>query len=146
MDPYRIIVTGARDWPESEARFVDYALGSLIARTVGTFGSIVIVHGDCPTGVDAIADRHALHSPYGGRVTVEAHPARWSEHGNAAGPKRNAEMVALGADVCLAFPGPGSRGTIDCLTKAVQAGIATQVFPLAYARDRRVPPSGLMVP
>lgn len=145
MDPYRILVTGARDWPHAVDGFVDYALGALIARTVRSFGAVVVVHGDCPTGVDAIADQHALHSPYGNRVRSEAHPARWREHGKAAGPMRNAEMVALGADVCLAFPGPNSRGTLDCLNKAIAAGIATQVFPLAYASGPFTSPE-VMVP
>jgi hypothetical protein len=32
-------------------------------------------------------------------------------------------MVSLGADICLAFPQPGSKGTWDCARKAADAGI-----------------------
>jgi len=34
-------------------------------------------------------------------------------------------MVALGAKLCIGFPGPRSRGTWDCLEKATNAGIET---------------------
>jgi hypothetical protein len=42
-------------------------------------------------------------------------------------------MVSLGADLCLGFPGPGSKGTWDCLRKAVDAGIPTRVRSLGGA-------------
>lgn len=32
-------------------------------------------------------------------------------------------MVDLGADLCLAFPLPDSRGTKDCMARAKKAGI-----------------------
>ena len=57
--------------------------------------------------------------------TVEAYPADWDGDGKAAGPKRNARMVAAEprADVCVAFVLPGARGTWDCARRAVDAGI-----------------------
>ena len=44
-----------------------------------------------------------------------------------AGPIRNAEMVALGAEMCLAFHRAiaASRGTKDCARRALAAGIPT---------------------
>lgn len=54
----------------------------------------------------------------------EQHPAE-SCGGRLLGPERNAKMVTLGADLCIGFPGPGSRGTWDCLEKATNAGIET---------------------
>ena len=57
----------------------------------------------------------------------ERHPADWKRYGRAAGPIRNQEMVNLGADVCLAFPREGSRGTKNCMEAARKAGIPTLV-------------------
>lgn len=81
----------------------------------------VLVHGDCPTGVDRIAKLWS-RSPFG-KVTEEAHPAQWKTMGSAAGPLRNQEMVDAGADICLAFPLGESPGTRDCMRRARKAGI-----------------------
>lgn len=37
-------------------------------------------------------------------------------------------MVDLGADVCLAFMNPGSKGTKNCVDKAIKAGIEVKLF------------------
>jgi YspA, cpYpsA-related SLOG family len=49
-----------------------------------------------------------------------------------AGIYRNEEMVALGADLCLAFVGDDdSHGATNCCWLAEQAGIPTTRFPVA---------------
>lgn len=55
---------------------------------------------------------------------VEVHHAEWSK-GKGAGYARNAEMVNLGADVCIAFFAnrAENRGTRHCSTLAASAGI-----------------------
>jgi YspA, cpYpsA-related SLOG family len=95
-----------------------------------TPGPHVLVHGAAP-GVDTIAEPLAE----GWGWEVEAHPADWSRHGNAAGPIRNAAMVAAGADVVLAFPSDvrPSRGTRDLIAKAQAAGLRVVVNPLRVA-------------
>ena len=122
-EPYRILVTGSRE-------FADYGLvceelgrvmaGLLRHGQLGPGPRIVIVHG-AAEGADALADRAALAFGMG----TERHPANWVEHGKAAGPRRNAEMVALGADLCLAFyqQGAGNKGTAHCASLAEKAGI-----------------------
>ena len=55
------------------------------------------------------------------------HPADWDKHGKAAGMIRNREMVALGADICLAFPIGRSPGTRACIREAQRAGIPVRV-------------------
>ncbi|ASR86067.1 hypothetical protein SEA_APPLETREE2_84 [Mycobacterium phage Appletree2] len=127
----RILVTGSRDWRD------DTAVRLALTIHCVCEDEITIVHGHCPTGVDAIADRFAVKHP---RCTPERHPANWeapcgpqchhrprSKNGKPycpiQGHIRNQEMVDLGADVCLAFPLGESRGTRDCMKRAERAGI-----------------------
>ncbi len=121
--PRRILITGSRDWVDEKA--IDDALRAAFYE----YGVATLVSGGCPTGADAIAERiweaHAF--------PVERHPADWDAHGKAAGPRRNQEMVDLGADICIAFPLPDSRGTVDCAKKAKAAGI--RVHPVGPHAD-----------
>jgi hypothetical protein len=89
-------------------------------------------------------------------VKVEVHPARWdhldvpgaivrqNKYGvryNAnAGPIRNAAMVAAGAGMCVAFHRflRQSRGTKDCVRRAIEAGIPTYLIDSEEARPRRL--------
>lgn len=128
----RILVTGSRSWTDREAIF-----RALLATGVKGFPNDdyqrVLVSGGCPTGADALAESVAQRMSW----TVERHPANWGAHGRAAGFRRNAEMVALGADVCLAFlmpcskrgctePQPhSSHGAGGCAQLAMRAGIDT---------------------
>jgi hypothetical protein len=50
-DPYRILGTGSRDWQDQQA--VRTALAEAICK-IPADQEIVIVHGGCPTGADAI--------------------------------------------------------------------------------------------
>ena len=114
MSKLRILITGHRDW--SDDATVYEAL-----RYYTDFLSpaeITVVHGGA-TGADSLAARAARRLG----MTVEEYPADWGAYGTRAGPKRNKEMVALGADVCLAFPLVGSRGTLGCMREAAAAGI-----------------------
>lgn len=121
---FRILITGTRN-PLSSAQ------AALVADTLDLVigsndGWMVLVHGACPTGVDAL-----VNGMYPADfATVEQHPADWKAHGRAAGPLRNREMVAAGADVCLAFPMGASRGTRGCIALAQAAGIPTTVVEL----------------
>ena len=99
---------------------VEHALGVAF----GLWRPIVVVHGGCRTGADAIADGWARRAG----VEVEVWPADWAAYGRAAGPIRNGRMVAAGARMCLAFPLPGSRGTVNCMELAESAGIPVQRF------------------
>lgn len=115
----RILVTGSRDWQSND--LVWKALRLLLDN----YGDITVVHGACPTGADHHA--HQWIEAFEGNLkggqslTEEPHPADWKVHGKKAGPARNAEMVDLGADICLAFQRNNSKGTqhtIDCARKA----------------------------
>ena len=78
------------------------------------------VHGACPRGADAIAAAYAARTP---GYQVEAHPADWHRYGGAAGHRRNAEMIALGADGCAAFIRGGSPGSTSAVRLARASGI-----------------------
>lgn len=123
MTTLRVLVTGSRTW-------TDYA--TIHNRLAGlryghNKGPMVVVHGACPRGADQIASEwvQALRHP---DVTEERHPADWSGLGKPAGYVRNAEMVALGADLVLAFIHDGSRGATHCAGLAEKAGIQTLRF------------------
>ena len=124
----RILVTGSRDW--KDAACIRFALAELLDPLPDEEGFIV-VHGDCPTGADAIASRWttSMISP-GDDNTVfeEKYPADWKTHGRAAGPIRNKQMVDSKPDICLAFIGPGSKGAVGCAKMAEEAGIPTKRF------------------
>lgn len=134
VKPLRILVTGSRYWRDQAA----IALGiSGWLDSVGTsIGAVypvpVIVHGGQRTldavtggwyGADWLAGRIARNWGFG----EERHPADWATEGRAAGPRRNARMVALGADVALGFPIGDSPGTRGCLALAEAAGIPVVV-------------------
>lgn len=111
---YRVLITGSREWTDRKKIEADIlALHDLHGD------SLVIVHGDCPTGADKMAKEFCLIMD----IEQEPHPADWDTYGHAAGPIRNAKMVALGADVCVAYPLGNSRGTRGCMALADAAGI-----------------------
>lgn len=116
----RILVTGSRDWPRNRAIEVRDAIEA-VARG---HHPVTIVHG-AARGADAWADLTAERLGY----RVERHPADWRRHGRAAGMIRNRDMVALRADVVVAFPLGCSPGTRGCIRAAQNAGIPVLIHP-----------------
>jgi hypothetical protein len=110
----RILVTGARDWDDR----------GIVSSTLEAFGpGHTLIHGDCPTGADAIAHETAARLGW----AIEPMPAEWRRYGPAAGPIRNRRMLEEGRPhLVLAFhlDLDHSKGTADCVRQA---------------RDRRIP-------
>lgn len=114
----RILVTGSREWTDTEV--IRQALAEHAKLTEKT----VVIDGACPRGADKIA--HWFAVAWGWRT--ERYLADWETHGKRAGFIRNAEMVAAGADVCLAFIKDGSKGATHCANLAENAGIPVRRF------------------
>src|ERR1039457_5369653 len=114
----RVLVTGSQDLDAEEV--LRQALISAAFRGPQE-RDLIVVHGACPTGADAMVNTWA--TDYG--FPAERHPADWTGYGKSAGFIRNAEMVALGADLCLAFykQGAGNKGTDHCASLAEKAWI-----------------------
>jgi len=114
----RVLVTGSRVWSDSEA--IHEALDREYERSPS---GMIVVHG-AARGADTIAWQWAMDMFYQRHlVKHEAHHADWDRYQLAAGHVRNAEMVKLGASVCLAFPLGDSRGTRGCMKLAERARI-----------------------
>lgn len=122
MTKPRILVTGSRDWTDREA--IEEALFQAWID-LGSNRETILVQGECHLGGADIIAKEIWE--YQG-MTVEGHPAEMGPDGHVLGPKRNAYMVSLGADMCLAFPLPSSRGTYNCIRLAREAGIPVRII------------------
>jgi hypothetical protein len=114
-EPFRLLVTGSRTWDDISR--VEHALAVILARHPE---GVVLVHGACPRGADAIAAGYAARTS---GYQVEGRPANWRLYGRAAGYRRNAEMIATGAGGCIAFIRGGSPGSSATVAMAKAAGI-----------------------
>ena len=137
----RILVTGSRSWTDR------YTIMTAIERpTIDAFSrgdTVLVIHGDAG-GADRIA-RNVVRGWHADGWPIDEHamPAKWAEcapdcpphrrtravgvatYCPTAGHRRNAEMVNLGPDLCLAFVRDNSRGATNCIGLAQAAGIPT---------------------
>lgn len=119
----RILITGSRDW--TNVGEIMSALNHIVTVDLAHLpGPVTIVSGACPTGADSICEEVAIDMGW----NVERHPANWDLYGRRAGYVRNAEMVSLGADICLAFIKNDSKGARMTAQLAHDAGIETIVL------------------
>lgn len=104
----RVAIVGTRDWPDPQ-QVVAFVASLDVERDV-----IVSGHGGV---VDLTAEWAA--DGFGFRTSI--HPADWKRYGRAAGPRRNAALVA-DADAVYAWWDGTSRGTLDTIKRAQRAG------------------------
>lgn len=119
----RILVTGSRNWRWPAT--IHEAILLAAADFDVPLSDIVFVHGDCPTGADRIVRRFVEARP---ELRQERYPADWARDKKRAAYIRNAQMVNLGADLCLAFIRDSSPGTRMTLKLAREAGIPRRVY------------------
>lgn len=141
-----ILVTGGRSW------YVPDLAEQVVSRLLARYGpGLLIVHG-AASSIDLSFAEACREQD----VEQEAHPARWEDlkHPQAvirydkrnrpynanAGPIRNAEMVATGADLCVALHRAisASKGMKDCARRAIAAGIPTYLIDSERAEPRRL--------
>lgn len=117
-----VIVTGSRDW-------VDHGL---IAGALYAASPRLVLEGGA-RGADEIAREWCDVAG----VTNVSIPALWTANKKAAGPIRNRSMFSIALllaetqkseIVCLAFPLPQSRGTVDMMTLCKEAGVEVREF------------------
>jgi hypothetical protein len=121
MQTYKLLVCGGRDYSDT-ARLTE-----VLDRVRLHLGAIelIIIHGGCPTGADAMADKWAEDRGVERIVFL----ADWKNQGRAAGPIRNQKMLDDGApDGVIAFP--GGRGTADMMKRATKLNL-----PRAEVKD-----------
>lgn len=144
MKEVHVLVTGSRTWDDQQA-IADALLDTWhdAVQTVSPEVQFTVVHGDCPSGADAIAKQWAIdngvfHHPipanWSGPCTDACPPtphrktSRYGDYCPLAGHYRNQLMVDMGIDLVLAFRRNNSRGTTDCIRRAERAGIPVRIL------------------
>ena len=108
MPTMKVLVCGSR-------YFSDYASLSHELDQLDPQPDLIIQGG--AMGTDRLTRRWAEHN----EIAVHEELAFWHIHGKKAGPLRNAKMLKLCPDLCVAFP--GGRGTADMVRRCLDAGI-----------------------
>ena len=117
----RILITGSREWIDKST--LNEAIGDEYIKSGLDHEDITLVHGTAP-GADSMAAELAEYFGF----NIEAYPADWEKHGRRAGFVRNAEMVKLGADICLAFIRNESKGATMTADLAEKSGIPVRRY------------------
>ena len=108
----RILVCGGRDYD-------DYGM---VKTVLGHWKPTEIVEGGA-NGADNLAAMYAIAN----ELPHLQYKADWKTHGRAAGMIRNKHMLENSKpDMVIAFP--GGRGTTDMVTRAIEAGIPTEII------------------
>lgn len=124
MTRWGVLMCGDRQWADPLIpRLVVEGLRNVI-------GCYTMIHGDAP-GADRVCAAAAADVS---GVDVEAYPAMWHDHGRAAGPIRNGQMV----DRLVEFPEhlafafhdrlDGSKRTADMVRRLTGKGVAVYLI------------------
>lgn len=125
-----MLFTGSRAWADADCVHADLAHEVALAQP----GRIYVLHGDCPTGLDAIVAGWLRENADGDRIVGFPLAAPWQLEGKKAGPMRNRGLVSvlgelrrLGAVTrCLGYPLGVGRGTRNCMGAA--AGFSHEIL------------------
>lgn len=103
----KILVTGSPDWDDT--RTIEMEIFRCLYEMKTPHREAVLIHGACPTGVDALADDYARATG----MHIIGRPG---------------EPIALEPDICLAFIRNNSRGATTTADLAEKAGIEVRRF------------------
>jgi hypothetical protein len=104
----RLLICGGRAFQDFQALSA--------AIEVLPFKPSIIIEGGA-RGADSLARGWAVQN----KVHYAEVPALWGEFGRQGGTERNAAMLLLRPDYCLAMP--GGAGTADMVRRCQEAGV-----------------------
>lgn len=108
----RVLVCGGRDFNDA------LTLGSWLGGIHKNNGPITLLIEGGAKGADYMARKFAEWQG----IPTKTFPADWDQHGKAAGPIRNKQMLDEGKpDLVVAFE--GGRGTANMIELAKKAGV-----------------------
>lgn len=115
----RVLICGDRDWKNYEC--MRRVLYDMMCNGELSFGHDTLIHGDA-RGVDKMSAQFFEN--------IEVYPADWEQHGKAAGPIRNQQMLDTGVDMVIAFHSniSESKGTLDMIKRANKAGVEVRLY------------------
>lgn len=115
----RVLICGGRDLVMNAKTFNEH-LRRIIIEHGGYNTDCIVIHGGA-AGADTLAQDWADRN----HLPVEMYVPQWKKYGRAAGPRRNARMLAEGKpDLVVAFP--GGPGTADMVHRAEDAGVRVE--------------------
>ena len=122
---FRLLITGSRTWNDKAV------IVSELVQFARVHGKKVTLVSGGARGADSLCESVAMKLGW----TIEVHKAEWDSkpdgsYNNRAGHERNALMVMLGADACLAFVKDNSQGAQHTAHLATKAGIPTAVISI----------------
>lgn len=112
----KVAISGSRNYPSGKSWLVQQCIATEYRRCNG---EILFLVGDCPTGVDSITKSFLETAGWDFKEFF----ADWEKYGKKAGPYRNMDMIDYGAELLIAFPENGSKGTRQCATYAKSLNI-----------------------
>ncbi len=126
----RLLVTGTRDSDGGE--ILRREMESIVAEAANDNGmaKMTLIHG-AAKGIDKAAEAIAIELGFTG---IFRFPAEWDYYfgkQESAGPERNREMLeTMPPHLCLAFPGPKSKGTGVMVRMCEDMGIPVSFHPV----------------
>lgn len=113
----RVVVCGGRH----------YSGRQTLWKALDELAPSFVLHGNCPTGADKIADDWALARG----IRLVRMPAPWIRYKARGGPIRNSWMLdlALELKIRIVLAAPGNEGTNDVIRKAESFGMDVRKLP-----------------